>query len=381
MLGLLGLTVSQANQMKKYEVKSAKIEYDLKGSGDIMSMVKIKSVGKKRVIFDDYGVKHIEEKSEVKKETTMGETKVKKTHTLKYMNDNIIYSVDFKKKKIMRMKNPASAMMGMFGGGSNMQETGEKMMKKMGGNKLGTDKVLGYSCDVWDLMGVKQCIYKGIPLKIESDMMGMKSIEIATKAEFDLSLSLEDFKLPDFPVYSMDTDNGITTEISKNKLEAMDARDNKKAKEESKEAAQGMEAMGAGLAALAKAGIDMNKELTPEQEKIMQKAMMGAMSKSMGGEDKMLAKIKADILGGSKVEEMHFAKECFGSADTLKEANSCVDKGNQKFNDDEEYFNSWTKSDKQEMLNDMKMFEKMIPCIKAAQSIDAFQNCMPKEMR
>jgi hypothetical protein len=37
--------------MKKYDVKSGKIEYTLKGSGNIMGMVKIKSVGKKRVIF------------------------------------------------------------------------------------------------------------------------------------------------------------------------------------------------------------------------------------------------------------------------------------------------------------------------------------------
>lgn len=41
------LTVVQANQMQKYEVKSAKIEYELKSSGDIMGMVTVESIGKK----------------------------------------------------------------------------------------------------------------------------------------------------------------------------------------------------------------------------------------------------------------------------------------------------------------------------------------------
>jgi len=43
----LGLTTVQAKQMQKYEVKSAKIEYELKSSGDIMGMVTVESIGKK----------------------------------------------------------------------------------------------------------------------------------------------------------------------------------------------------------------------------------------------------------------------------------------------------------------------------------------------
>ena len=379
----LGLSLLHANEMKKYDVKSGKITYELKGNGNVMGMVQVKSTGKKRVIFDNYGVKNLEEKVEVKKETTMGKTKTDKTHTLMYMNDAIIYKVDFEKKIVNRMKNRGAALAGLFGGGANLKESGEAMMIKMGGKKIGTDKVLGYACVVWDLMGSKQCMYKGIPLKVEIDVMGMKTTEVATKAEFDIALSKDDFKLPDYPVYDFDMDRMMDgqkpKELDKSRLEAMDTKDNVKAKEESKEAAEGMKALGAGFAALAKEGIDMNKELTPEQEKIMKKAMMKAMAKSMGGEDKMLAKMKQKILKESKIEEMQFAQECFGSADTLKEVNLCVDKGNKIFNDDEEYFESWTAKDKQEMLDEIKEFGKMIPCIKEAQTMEAFQKCMPEE--
>ncbi len=372
-------TSAHANQMQRYDVKSGKIEYALKGSGDVMGMVQIKTVGKKRVIFDDYGVKNLEEKNEVTKETAGGNTKVRKTHTMAYMNNAIIYKVDFKKKIINRMKNQGARMAALFGGGDNLKESGEAMMKSMGGKKLGSDKVLGYSCDVWDLMGVKQCMYKGIPLKIESDVMGMKSVEIATKAEFDITFTKNDFKLPDYPVYDFDMDRMMEgkkpKELDKSKLEAMDAKDNVQAGEDAKEAAQGMKAMGAGMAALTEAGIDMNKELTPEQEQIVQKAMMNAM----GGEGKMLAKMKKEILDDTK--SIEFAQECFGNADVLEEVNNCIDKGNQMFNEDEEHLTSWTSSEKNKMIQEIEQYQKSIPCVEAAQTMQAIQKCFPEDMR
>ena len=85
------------------------------------------------------------------------------------------------------------------------------------GKKTGTDKVLGYTCEVWELMGVKQCIYKGIPLRVESNIMGMKNMEIATKAEFEISLSKDNFKLPDFPLT-----NEMGSPIDKDRLQKID---------------------------------------------------------------------------------------------------------------------------------------------------------------
>ena len=366
----LGLCTAQANQMKRYEVKSGKIEYSLSGGGNVMGVAKIKSVGKKRVIFDNYGVQNLEEKVKVKKQTSMGETKTTKTHTLMYMNDMIVYHVDFKHKRISRRANSAGAMAALFGGGDTLKESGEALMKQMGGKKLGTDKVLGFSCDVWSIMGSKQCIYKGIPLKVELDVMGMKSIEIATKIEFDLSLNTKDFTLPDFPIYGNDR-----TPLDKNKLKMMDKRDNAKAKIKAAEGAEAMKGMAAGMAALAKAGVNLksSKELTPEQEQIMEKAMMAAM----GGEGKILAKMKKEILGNEK--ELSFAQKCFGRANTLVEANKCVDKGNEMFHDDEEHYRSWTPVEKKKMLQEIEDFKRNIPCIKAAKTMQAMKQCMPQE--
>ena len=367
------------NLMQKYDVKSGKIEYELKGSGNVMGVIQTQSIGKKRVIFDMYGAKELEETVKIETQTTMGETKKTKTHTLNYMNQATIYKVDFEKKIINRMKNTGVQMAAVFGGGKSLKETGESMMKKMGGKKIGTENILGYTCELWDLMGVKQCMYKGIALKIESNMMGMRNVEVATKAEFDIALSEKSFKLPDFPVYEYDIDSLMEGKkpilLDKSKLVEMDKQANVQASVDAKKGAEAMKGMVAGMAALKESGVDLNsgKDLTPEQEEIMKKAMM----KAMGGEAKIVEDMKREIFKDANSEAMQFAKECFGNANTLKEANICVDKGNEKFHEDEEYYSSWTAKDKKEMIDEIAQFEKSIPCIKAAHTMQAMEQCLP----
>lgn len=365
------ILLAGASEMKLYDVKSGKIEYSIKGSGEIMGQ-KMKTSGKKRVIFDAYGAQNLSEENKIDQQTIMGEKKTTKTHTMTFMKEGMLYHVNFKSKRIMRMENMAAVMGGLMGSGKNMKQTGEAMMKSMGGQKTGTDKVLGYTCDIWDLMGTKQCIYKGIPLRIESNIMGIRNTEVATKAEFDISLSKDNFKMPDFPIYDMQGNK-----LDKNKLDAMDKQAGVEVKKESEESAQAMKGIGEGLAAVVKAGYDpkSGKDMTPVQKEAMKKVMMNAM----GGKDKMLARVKREILEDANSEKMAFSKACFGSANTRKEANACVDKGNKMFNDDEEHMQSWTAEDKKEMMQDMKNFERAIPCIEAAQTMNAMRQCMPQE--
>lgn len=369
MVAVMGssMLLASADMMKKYDVKSGKIEYEIKGSGDIMGMVKIKTIGKKRVIFDNYGVKDLTEESKVTKETTGGQTKVNKEHSIKYMNGGIVYSVDFDKKVIIRMENPAMAMGALFGGGKNIKQTGESMMKSMGGKKTGTDKVLGYSCDVWDLMGVKQCIHKGIPLRIESNVMGMKSVEIATKAEFDISLSKDDFKLPEYPFTDM---YGAPLNIDRDKLDEMDVKQSAKS---SQEAADGAKAMTAAMGALKESGFDMSNpdvETTEDQKMAMQKAMMNAM----GGEEAMLAKEKQEIL--SEADKIPQIIKCFENANSVKAANACE---REYDNEDPEHHAEWNDVIKADLLKDIRTFKDAIPCIEKAKTFRAFSMCLPQE--
>jgi len=328
----------QANESKKYEVKSAKIEYELKGSGEMMGgMVKIESTGTKRLIFDDYGLKELNEEHKVSKNTTMGKLKVDKVHTLNYINGSIVYGVQFKEKRIRRMKNSMVGMASLFTRG-NSRKTGEAMLKKMGGKKLGTDNVAGHSCDVWDLGGIKQCLYKGIPLKIESNIMGLKTVEIATKAEFDLSLNRDDFKLPDFPIYSVNMNNSEKKPIplDKTKLEAMDKKENAQTGEELKDAKTGM--------------------------------------KAMGGENSMLAREKQEILEDAK--NLPQAKTCFEHAHSVKEANVCE---RMMDSEDPELHKIWNDTIKANLLKEVNSFEKIVSCVEDAMSLVSFKKCFPRD--
>ena len=360
-----GMLLAGTNQMKRYDVKSGKIDFKIIKSGDIMGMMQTKTIGKKRLIFDHFGIRDMVEVSEVTKDTTAGKSKVSKVHTLTYMNGGILYHVKFKKKKIVRMKNPALAASVLFGGGKSIEQSGKSMMKKMGGKMIGKDKVLGYTCEVWDLMGVQQCIYKGITLRVMSDIMGVKSTEVATKITFDVALGKADFKLPDFPI----TDKyGKMIQVDKSNLDALDTKQSAKATQEASDAAK---AMAAGLKALVSSGADLKsgKDLTPKQEQAMEKAMMAAM----GGEKGIVAKQKQKML--KALAKMPQAKTCFSKAGNVTQANACekaID------SEDPKYHTYWSKKEKAEILREIEVFESAAPCIRAAQSFSALKQCMPR---
>ncbi len=353
---LMGSSMLLANQMKLYDVKSGKIEYEIKGGGEIMGS-KMQTFGKKRVIFDDNGAKNLTEENKIDKQDVMGQKKVIKTHIMTYMKNGMVYKVNFDRRRTIRMGN--------IGAGQNMKQTGEEMMKKMGGKKTGTDKVLGYTCDVWDLMGTKQCMYKGIPLRVETNVMGLKNTEVATKAEFDISLSDDNFKLPDFPIYDM-----AGNKLDKSQL---DERDKKESAKNDQEMQEGMKAMAAAMGALKESGFDMNNpnaKMTEEQKQAMQKAAISAM----GGEDAMLARTKKEIL--EEASNLPAIKKCFEKANSVKEANICEKKADSE---DPEHHSTWNSTDKSKLLKEIRDFEKALPCIEQATSFDALKQCMPME--
>ena len=62
---------------------------------------------------------------------------------------------------------------------------------------------MGYTCEIWQMMHIKLWLYKGIMLKSEAEMMGIKHTTTATKVNLDISISEDDLKLPNFPIKSV----------------------------------------------------------------------------------------------------------------------------------------------------------------------------------
>lgn len=341
------VAVMAGSQIELYKVKSGKIDYSIEGSGGIMGM-STRTVGKKRILFTDYGALSLTEENKITRQEGMGGNSTEKSHTLTYMKNGVVYQVDFGQKRIVRMGD-AGAMMAMVGGGqTNMAQAGEKMMRQMGGRKTGTDKILGYTCDVWELMGSKQCIYKGIPLKIVTDIMGIKNIEIATKAVFDIDLDEDDFRLPDFPVYDMSGQK-----LDRSSLAAMDAASQK-------EMEANLDFMGKVGDAAQKAGVTPGKEITPSQQNAMMDAMLPVMKQDILREEANLRKVRS----------------CIERADTLDDVKSCARAMDSEGKNAEDFPVEWNAKVKEETLSDIDRALEDMACVKNAKSMQEAQTCM-----
>ena len=76
-----GVTTAQAKNIKLYDVKSGKVTYEIKGSGNIMG-AKMQIRGKKRLIFDNNGAINLSEEVKIDKHDFMGKKKATKTHKI-----------------------------------------------------------------------------------------------------------------------------------------------------------------------------------------------------------------------------------------------------------------------------------------------------------
>ena len=356
-VGIATVHARSATAPHLYDIRSGRVTYSIKGSGQILGS-SINTVGKERLIFDRYGAKTITETVEVKKQNILGQAKTDKTHTMVYLNDAIAYHVDFRRKRITRAPNPAVAIGSMMDKGTNLVETGRKMLKQMGGKQIGTDKVLGYACEKWSLMGTTQCLYHGIPLRITSNIMGLKTTKIATEAAFEITLDSKAFKLPDFPV----TDQmGQSIPIDPAQRDVFDAQESKRLAGKHQEAVR---EMGSMLDAARKSGYDPSTGVRPTQTQ--QDAMANAM----------LPMMKQQFL--KQAAPMRQIRDCLRHADTRNQAIACGRKYGSDF-DPSDLPPHWNAQAKQQALQEMDQYlDHAVPCIRNAKTIQQVQACMPR---
>ena len=228
LLVLIFGVVSLFADMKRYEIKSAQIQYEISGSGNMMGMT-TKISGTSSLIFKDYG--NIEISHEKFSQDIMGQKEI--TEDITKLDSGTVYSVNLEDKVIYKQEIPLDS------DDPTLSLKGKKSLEALGGKKLGSEKILGYNCEVWELSGVKMWMYKSVPLKTETNTMGIVQTQIAKDVKFDISISDDKFKLPNYPI--------------KTRADMMG------------EAMKGMENM------------------TPEQQKMMQD-MMKNMGGMMGGQ-------------------------------------------------------------------------------------------------
>jgi len=196
----------QETKLKRYEVKSAMVTYETTTSGKVMGST-VTGSGTESLYFKNWG--DVERKETQSNQTTKTNifgkksTQTTKQHTMSKLDNGKSYSVDFKNKKIFLQRDMAMEMNKMFADG-DVNKTGKQMLEGMGGEIIGQETILGYNCDIWSVMGGKQWIYKGLPLKIEVSIMGISTVTKATSAKFNVNVADKYFKLPNFTIEEME---------------------------------------------------------------------------------------------------------------------------------------------------------------------------------
>jgi len=218
---LISCNGNSQNTLKRYNVKSGIIKYTTTISGKVIGS-KITGSGTESLYFKNWGAMELKEQ-ESKQTTTMkffGKEKVEtsSSHTMSKLDNRESYVADFKTKTITANRDLGMDMMKQSN--KDAGEAGMNMLEAMGGKKVGDGSVLGYSCEIWDVMGAKNWIYKGVMLKMEVSMLGIKTVTEATNAKFDVSVANSNFQLPDFPIQK--TEGFMSNEEFEGELDGMD---------------------------------------------------------------------------------------------------------------------------------------------------------------
>ena len=190
---LLFGVVSLFAQTNRYDVKSAIVEYEISGNGDVMGSEASVS-GTSKLYFKDYGQLELSEDKIVQTVTDDKEEE----HNITKIVGNKIYNVDFEEQVTYQQEMAVDEENPFL----NLKNS--ETLSSMGAKKIGSEEILGYKCDIWQLGEDKIWIYNTVPLKFVSKSLGIIQIQQAKLAVFNIDIKDDKFKLPPFPVKVMD---------------------------------------------------------------------------------------------------------------------------------------------------------------------------------
>ena len=180
-------------QTNRYDVKSAIVEYAIAGSGEVMGN-KASLSGSSKLYFKNFGEVELSEEKIV--QAANGEEE--EEHSITKIVGNKKYNVDFNEKIIYQQEMVIEEENPLL----NLKDS--DTLISMGAKKVGTESILGYKCDIWQLGEDKIWIYNTVPLKFISKSLGLVQIQEAKLAVFNVDIKDDKFKLPAYPVRAID---------------------------------------------------------------------------------------------------------------------------------------------------------------------------------
>lgn len=174
---------------KKYPFKSAVIEYRYGGEATGTMIQYVDYWGAREVSEDHSSVKY------------MGTDR--KNNALTIFDQDSVIMIDLDKKEGIRKIN--EMWMATLQQWKSMKPEQQKdfaneqlkmLAAQAGAKKLGTETILGKTCDIYEATGYKQSFWNGMLMRMEIEMNGMKMSMVATKLATDVDIPAEKFLPP-----------------------------------------------------------------------------------------------------------------------------------------------------------------------------------------
>lgn len=218
---LISCNGNSQSKFKRYNVKSGIVEYTTTTSGKMMGS-SIEGKGVQYLYFKNWGAIELQEEESTQTSSIkfFGKAKkeVEEKHAMNKLENGKNYIVNFDNKTIDLMNVPAMSLMDE---NTNAEQAERDMLVGMGGEKIGEESYQGYKCEIWEIMGAKQWVHKGVMLKMEMSTMGIETLTEATSVKFNVNVPEKYFELPDFPVQQ--SENYLSEEEYEAGMEEMDA--------------------------------------------------------------------------------------------------------------------------------------------------------------
>ncbi len=363
---------------KSFDMRSAMINYEIKGEGNLTENSYLLVNGKSALVFEEWGARILYKEKYL--ESTTGGMKSTKTIRALYLEDHgIVYRADFEKHIIETSEDPI--LKAAITTGEDLYQKAIEQMKENGKN-IGSSEVLGYPCDEWVYKGKIRCYYKGIPLKEVSTVSGIAVTKIAISAQFDLNISQDIFTLPDF---ERDEQKGFLMTDSKEEL----------AKQSSKKEViiEDNVSVVKEFAPIEKTEQDIkSEEATVDKTALIEKS---EVEKTVQVEE-LVIEVASDLTKNIFQEqkawlpkllaEMQEARVCLENSFKASDANECLFKlveieeqmsGEQS---EERIVTRWTDLTGIKIMDDLEEgildLKRRMPCIRRSQNFDDLAECM-----
>jgi len=173
------------NTKSIFGIKSGYIEYNITGNTE----------GTKKVWWDNFGNEMRTETNTVTITKMFGMKNETKEHSIDILKGNKTWHIDLIENSGM------VSTMDEYDLTEDMtkeeaEEFTNQMLEAMGGEKTGTEVVLGEICDVYEVMGSKSFLYEGICLKTDADLLGVEIHEVAVIFNKNITVSADKFVAP-----------------------------------------------------------------------------------------------------------------------------------------------------------------------------------------